>query len=56
MHCHREDKYVQKIMSTHGLREEMATFDPWRRDRNGQWGKFQYTEPIANHVTTKSKH
>ncbi len=53
VHCHREDKYVQKIMSTHGMTQEVETSEAWRRGKDGQWGKFKYTEPIANHVTSK---
>ncbi|KAL7512283.1 hypothetical protein ACHAXN_012747 [Cyclotella atomus] len=53
IHCHREDKYVQKIMSKHGMTVEVEVAEAWRRDKDGQWAKFNYTEPIANHVTSK---
>eukprot|EP00956_Cyclotella_meneghiniana_P024387 scaffold48896_cov69-Cyclotella_meneghiniana.AAC.2 len=53
VHCHKEDGYVQKIMSTHGLMVETSR-EAWRMDKDRQWGKFQLTEPIANH--NQSKH
>jgi hypothetical protein len=42
----------QKIMSTYGMTQVEAS-EAWRRGKDGQWGKFNYTEPIANHVTSK---
>ena len=39
-------------MSTYGMTQAEAS-EAWRRGKDGQWGKFNYTEPIANHVTSK---
>ena len=31
VHCHKEDRYVTKIMSTHGLINEISTHKTYRR-------------------------
>jgi hypothetical protein len=52
VHCHKEDGYVQKIMSTHGPTVETEK-EAWRQDKDHQWGKFQLTELSANHNNFK---
>ncbi len=52
VHCHKEDGYVQKILSSHGLTVGTKK-EAWRQDKDHQWGKFQLTEPIANHNNSK---
>jgi hypothetical protein len=51
IHCHKEDKYVCKIMSTHGRMEETDR-EAWRLGKDG-WSSFKYTEAITNHNIAK---
>jgi hypothetical protein len=51
IHCHKEDKYVCKIMSTHGRMEETDR-KAWRLGKDG-WSSFKYTEAITNHNIAK---
>ncbi|KAL3773990.1 hypothetical protein ACHAWO_004625 [Cyclotella atomus] len=52
IHCHKEEKYVCKVMSSHALTEDTSK-EAWRKV-NGEWESFKYTEAITNH--NKSKH
>ncbi len=47
VHCHNEDKYACKVMSTHGLMVKVM----YQRVGN-EWTKL-FTEAIANHNTSK---
>lgn len=53
VHCHKDDRYVCKIMSTHGL---MLPVDDHITHRyvNGEWKSFKYCEPMSRH--NRSKH
>ena len=51
VHCHKEEKYVCKVMSTHGLLVETDKVTYWRI--GNEWKSFKYTEAIANHNTSK---
>ena len=53
IHCTKEDKYVTKLMSTHGLMNEVPTHKTYRCI-NGEWISFNYTENISRH--NKAKH
>jgi hypothetical protein len=56
VHCHKEDGYVKKVMSTHGLMVETG-MEAWRSDSGtNKWGMFNYTEPISIHNTSKHWH
>ncbi|KAL7524687.1 hypothetical protein ACHAXR_004709, partial [Thalassiosira sp. AJA248-18] len=48
IHCTKEEKYVTKLMSTHGLINEVADH-PTYRQVQGQWMSYKYTEPISRH-------
>ncbi|KAL7476796.1 LOW QUALITY PROTEIN: hypothetical protein ACHAW6_002629 [Cyclotella cf. meneghiniana] len=50
VHCHKDGRYVCKIMSTHGL---MLPVDD-HRYVNGEWQSFKYCEPMSHH--NRSKH
>ena len=52
VHCHKDDRYVTKIMSTHGLINEISTHKTYRRVA-GEWKTFNYTEPISRHNHSK---
>ena len=52
LHCHKDDRYVTKIMSTHGLINEIPTHKTYRRVA-GEWKTFNYTEPISHHNHSK---
>jgi hypothetical protein len=49
--CHKEDKYVCKVMSTHGSMEETDRV-AWRIGKDG-WSSFKYTEAFTNHCIAK---
>ena len=52
VHCTKDDRYVTKLMSTHGLMttvEDHVTY----RYVDGQWKSFKYTEPLSRHNTCK---
>ena len=51
IHCHKEDPYVCKVMSTHGLTEH-TTKETWRKV-GSEWRSFTYTEAITNHNNSK---
>ena len=48
VHFHEDDRYVTKIMSTHGLINEIPTHKTYR-GVTGEWKTFNYTEPISHH-------
>eukprot|EP01082_Thalassiosira_pseudonana_P010906 g9889.t1 g9889 contig4:805493-806287(-) len=51
IHCHKEDKYVCKVMLTHGRMEETDRV-AWRLGKDG-WSSFKYTEAFTNHCIAK---
>ena len=53
IHCQKEDKYVTKMMSTHGLINDVADHRAFRF-LGGEWKSFLYPEPISRH--NRSKH
>ena len=53
VHCCKDDKYVTKIMSTHGTLDEVEGHSTWRCV-NGEWKSFRYAEPFSRH--NKGKH
>ena len=48
IHCQKDDGYVTKMMSTHGLNEEVEDHVT-QRWVNGERKRFKYTEPISTH-------
>ena len=52
IHCTKEEKYVTKLMSTHGLINEVPDHTTYRYV-NGEWVSFKYTEPISRHNNAK---
>ena len=52
VHCQKEDKYVTKIMSTHGLITDVVDHRAYRY-LDGQWKSFLYPEPISRHNRAK---
>ena len=54
VHCTRDDRFVTKMMSTHGLLEPVNDHTTYRQERNGTWVKFNYTEYLSRH--NRSKH
>jgi hypothetical protein len=53
VHCCRDDKYVNKIMSAHGMVETVQDYPTYRKV-DGQWKSFKYTEPFLCYC--KAKH
>ena len=53
IHCTRDADYVTKIMSTHGILDEIQDHPTWRLV-DGTWKSFKYTEPLSRH--NRSKH
>ena len=52
IHCQKEDKYVTKIMSTHGLITDALDHRTFRY-KGGEWTSFPYPEPISRHNRAK---
>ena len=52
IHCQKEDKYVTKITSTHGLITDVVDHRAYRY-LNGEWKSFLYPEPISRHNRAK---
>jgi hypothetical protein len=52
VHCTRDSNYVTKIMSTHGLLEEIQDHPTWRLV-DGEWKSFKYAEPLSHHNRAK---
>ena len=53
VHCQKDDCYITKIMSTHGLVMEVEDHLTYR-NINGEWTSFKYAEPMSRH--NRSKH
>ena len=52
VHCHKDNSYVTKLMSTHGLINEIPSHKACRRVA-GEWKTFNYTKPISRHNHSK---
>jgi hypothetical protein len=52
IHCHKDDKYVCKIMSTHGLMTTVENHTTYRYV-GGEWKSFKYCEPMSRHNHAK---
>ena len=52
VHFHKDDRYVKKMMSTHGLINEIPSHKTYRIV-SGEWKIFNYTEPISYHNHSK---
>ncbi|KAL3802284.1 hypothetical protein ACHAWO_002132 [Cyclotella atomus] len=46
VHCYRDDKYVCKMMSCHGLLDKVADHKT-ARHVNGAWKSFHYAKPFS---------
>ena len=53
VHCTRDDRFVTKLMSTHGLLAEVEDHKTYRQ-KDGEWVTFNYTEYLSRH--NRSKH
>ena len=53
IHCTRDSTFITKIMSTHGILDEIQEHVTWRLV-DGTWKSFHYTEPLSRH--NRSKH
>ena len=53
VHCTRDDRYVTKLMSTHGLNTEVPTHTTWRQKTGGEWTTFNYSESLSRHNHSK---
>ena len=52
VHCTRDRDYVTKIMSTHGVLDEIQDHSTWRLV-GGEWKTFKYAEPFSRHNRAK---
>ncbi len=52
IHCTRDDGYVIKIMSSHGILDEIQDHSTGCKI-GGQWKSFKYSEPISHHNCAK---
>ena len=52
VHFHNDDRYVTKMMITHGLIHEITSHKTCRIVA-GEWKTFNYTEPISRHNHSK---
>ena len=52
VHCTNDDKYVTKLMSTHGLIRRVDDHSTYRCV-DGEWKSFKYPEPLSFHNRAK---
>ncbi len=52
VYCTRDSDYIPKIMSTHGMLEEIQNHPTWRFV-DGEWKTFKYAKPISRHNRAK---
>ena len=52
IHCTRDDKHVTKMMSTHGLLNEVVDHKTYRQV-DGEWKSFNYAEYLSRHNRCK---
>ena len=48
IHCTRDSTFITKIMSTHGILDEIQEHVTWWLV-DGTWKSFHYTEPLSRH-------
>ena len=53
IHCTRDDRFVTKLMSTHGLIKEVHDHKTYRQ-KDGEWVSLNYVEYLSRH--NRSKH
>ena len=53
IHCIKEEKYVTKFMSTHGVLNEVPGHKAWRRTSTGEVHEWTYVEPNSRHNRAK---
>jgi hypothetical protein len=53
VHCTRNHDYMTKIMSTHGVLDEIQDHLTWGLV-NGEWRTFKYAEPFSRHNHAKN--
>ena len=52
VHCCQDDKYVSKIMSTHGMVETVQDHPTYWKD-DGEWKSFKHMEPFSCYCSVK---
>ena len=52
VHFHKDNRYVTKLMSTHGIINKIPTHKTLSRVA-GEWKTFNYTDPISCHNHSK---
>jgi len=52
VHCCRDADWVSKIMSTHGMLDEIQDHPTYRKV-NGSWKTFKYSEPFSRYCRAK---
>jgi hypothetical protein len=52
IHCTRDDRFVTKMMSTHGLLSEVSDHTTWRK-KDGEWVSYNYAEYLSRHNRCK---
>ena len=52
IHCTRDDRFVTKLMSTHGLLTEVDDHKTYRQ-KDGGWVSFNYVEYLSHHNLSK---
>ena len=52
IHCTRDDRFVTKLMSTHGLLNEVPDHSTYCQ-KEGEWEKFKYSEYLSCHNHSK---
>ena len=48
IHCTRDDKFVTKMVSNHGLLNKVPDHSTYR-GKNGEWVTFKYAEYLSCH-------
>ncbi|KAL7467273.1 hypothetical protein ACHAXS_007534 [Conticribra weissflogii] len=52
IHCTKDESYVTKLMSTHGMLDKIQDHQTGRRI-GGVWRTFKYCEPVSHHNRAK---
>ncbi|KAL7554463.1 hypothetical protein ACHAWF_019026 [Thalassiosira exigua] len=53
VHCCKEERYVTKMMSTHGVLDEVADHEAYRKTSAGEVVRWKYAEPNSRHNRAK---
>ena len=53
VHWTKDDCFVTKLMSTHGLIGKVADHKTWRQKASREWTTFNYSEPLSRHNHSK---